>query len=235
MTQEGLKCPTVFTVDSYHTAPPPLPPRPGRKRHIGTTQVLLFLLVSVALSGMVIEAWLIYRLYHPSPPTEIALPSAAKLINEASALRPLPTKWPRLVEAPSKPLAHLTDGLDATAPAKDIMAWSEIADPLLYKVSYKDGSLIFHENGYYFIYSKVTFNVDILVRHSIELKTKYYLGKKTITLLKSMQTTVSRPSNSFLAGVFHFYKDDAIFVKVGDTSHVAHHDPTENVFGAYMI
>ncbi|KAJ0057883.1 hypothetical protein NL108_003023, partial [Boleophthalmus pectinirostris] len=96
MTQEGLKCPTVFTVDSYHTAPPPLPPRPGRKRHIGTTQVLLFLLVSVALSGMVIEAWLIYRLYHPSPPVK------------ASALRPLPTKWPRLVEAPSKPLAHLT-------------------------------------------------------------------------------------------------------------------------------
>ncbi|XP_072298280.1 tumor necrosis factor ligand superfamily member 14 [Eucyclogobius newberryi] len=235
MTKESVKHPSVYTVDSYNTAPPPLPPRPWRRRQIGAAQVLLFLLVSVALSGMVVEAWLIYRLYHPqTEPTKTALPSAAKMTGDVPTLGPAPTKWPRLVEAPSRPLAHLTDGSDVSH-EKTIMSWSELADPLLYKVKYKDGRLVFQENGYYYIYSKVSFRTEGFVHHSIELKTKYYFSKKSITLLKSMQASLGKHANSFLAGIFHFYKDDAIFVQVSDTANVARHDSTENVFGAYMI
>uniref|UniRef100_A0A8C6TTN8 TNF family profile domain-containing protein n=1 Tax=Neogobius melanostomus TaxID=47308 RepID=A0A8C6TTN8_9GOBI len=201
MTQEGVMYPSVFTVDSYQTAPPPLPPRAGRRRPIGPTQVLLFLLVTVALCGMVVEAWLIYRLYNP-PAAQVSVQYI--VMKYAQTIGPAPTKWPRLVEAPSKPVAHLTDGTDLTH-GKQVMAWSELADPLLYKVAYK------------------------------MLKTKYYLGKNGIMLLSARPSLHSKQSNSFLAGVFHFYKDDAIFVKVSETSDVARGDPTQNVFGAYMI
>ncbi|KAK7939185.1 hypothetical protein WMY93_002511 [Mugilogobius chulae] len=221
MTEKG-----ATIVVSYPLGSPSLSPRAGCRRHIGPTQIILFLLVS----GMLIEAGFIYRLYNPpSAPTESEQPSGTKIIRDA------PTKWPRLIEAPSKPLAHLTDGSDVKILDKHIMFWSELADPLLYKVNYKDGRLVFQENGYYYVYSKVTFNIETFVNHSVELKTKYYLSKKSITLLKSVQTSFSKHSNSFLAGVFHFYKDDAIYVKVSDTSHVSHHDSSENVFGAYMI
>lgn len=235
MAEEGLKYPSVFTVDSYRTVPPPLPPRPGRRPQMSPTQALLFLLVTVALCGMTVEAWLIYRLYNSaSAQATVAMPSAEKMIGNAPTLGPAPTKWPRLVEAPSKPLAHLTDGQDV-AHQKYIMSWSEIAHPLLYRVGYKDGGLVFHESGYYYIYSKVFFSPEHSFHHSIELKTKYYHGKKGITLLMSRYSLQSKQSYSFLAGVFHFYKGDTVFVRVSDTFHVVRQDPTENVFGAHMI
>ncbi|KAJ0001298.1 hypothetical protein NQD34_006318, partial [Periophthalmus magnuspinnatus] len=214
-----------------HTKPPPLPPRPGRRRNIGPTQVLLFLLVSVALSGMVIEAWLIYRLYHP--PASVSMKSQEILLQRFYFCSALEST--NVTESEILLLYYPIDGEDVKAHENNIMGWSEIPEPLLYKMTYKNGCLIFQDSGYYYIYSKVTFNVDSLVRHSIELKTKYYLGKKSITLLKSMQTSLSRPSNSFLAGVFHFYKGDAIFVKVSNMVHIARHESTENVFGAHMI
>ncbi len=56
-------CPSVYVVDSYATRPT-VPPRlsKGQQRG-GVAQTLLFLLVSVALCGMAIEACLIYSLY----------------------------------------------------------------------------------------------------------------------------------------------------------------------------
>lgn len=235
MTEQDVNYPSVFTVDSYRTTPPPLPPRPGRRRQISPTQVLLLLLVTVALSGMVVEAWLIYRLYHPLPAnTEVAVPSAEKMIGYTPTFDSAPTKWPDLVEPPPKPMAHLTDGQDVSH-HKHIMQWSKLAKPLLYKVGYKDGSLIFQESGYYYIYSKVSFLDDHNSHHSVQLKTSHYYGNKSIMLLVAIQSPLSKQANSFLAGAFYFYKDDAIFVKVGDTSQLAHREPSENVFGAFKI
>lgn len=239
MTKGGVspEFPQVYSVDTYRTNPPPLPPRPGRRRQIGATQVLLFLLVSVALFGIVIEAWLIYRLYHPGLiSTETALPSAAKMIEDEPVPKPIPTKWARLNETPSKPLAHVTDGLNLVH-GKEIMSWSEIGSPLLYKVKYKDGHLIFQKRGYYYIYSKVSFHNYDYFSHSIHVKTLTYYGQ-SITLLRAIYSKnphVSQQSNSFLAGIFYFNQNDAIFVKVSDTSKIAHHESTENVLGAYMI
>lgn len=58
--------PSVYVVDTHGTQPP-VPPRlsQGGRRHAGVAQRLLFLLVSLALCGMAIEACLIYRLYQP--------------------------------------------------------------------------------------------------------------------------------------------------------------------------
>eukprot|EP00064_Thunnus_orientalis_P003404 superscaffoldBa00000276_g3413 len=55
--------PSVYVVDSHATFPP-VPPRLSQgRRRAGVGQTLLFILMSVALCGMTIEACLIYRLY----------------------------------------------------------------------------------------------------------------------------------------------------------------------------
>uniref|UniRef100_A0AAV2KJJ8 Uncharacterized protein n=1 Tax=Knipowitschia caucasica TaxID=637954 RepID=A0AAV2KJJ8_KNICA len=134
MTEVYAKSPTVFTVDS---GPPPLPPRTRtRRRQLAPSQVLLLLLVSVALCGMLVEAWLIhrlYRLYQPAP-GEASQPSALKMIGNAPTVGSKVVEWDKRFEAPFKPLAHLTDGPDVKAHHKYIMSWSEVPDLFLYKV-----------------------------------------------------------------------------------------------------
>lgn len=118
-----------------------------------------------------------------------------------------------------------------------MMAWSMDADPLLYEMSYKDGRLVIQKEGFYYVYSKVTFSDTNLFRHSIAVTTKLYIGK-SITLLTSRkysERSNNVQSNSYLGGVFHLHKDDALFVKVSNTSKVLRHVFSENVFGAYMI
>lgn len=113
-----------------------------------------------------------------------------------------------------------------------------IADPLLYEMGYKDGDLIIQKEGFYYVYSKVNFLDADVFHHAIELKTARYTGGKGITLLQSRKYSEGSKkmrSNSFLGGVFHLYKDDAIFVKVSNTSKIVRHKSFENTFGAYMI
>lgn len=111
------------------------------------------------------------------------------------------------------------------------------ADPLLYEMSYKDGRLVIQKEGFYYVYSKVTFSDTGSFHHSIAVNTKLYIGK-SITLLNSRkysERSNNVQSNSYLGGVFHLYKDDALFVKVSNTSKVVRHRFFENIFGAYMI
>lgn len=58
--------PSVYVVDTHGTRPS-VPPRLSRggRRCAGMPQRLLFVLVSLALCGMAIEACFIYRLYQP--------------------------------------------------------------------------------------------------------------------------------------------------------------------------
>lgn len=62
--------PRVFTVDTYINQPPPLPPRLTRRpppQRGSAKQSLLFILVGLALCGMVIEAYCIFQLYKSTP------------------------------------------------------------------------------------------------------------------------------------------------------------------------
>lgn len=60
---EKIKYPSVCVVDTHATRPP-VPPRLIQvRKKTGVAQILLFMLVSVALCGMVIEACFIYGLY----------------------------------------------------------------------------------------------------------------------------------------------------------------------------
>ena len=55
--------PSVYVVDTHATLPPVPPRLSQRGRRTGVAQTLLFLLVGLALCGILIEACLIYRLY----------------------------------------------------------------------------------------------------------------------------------------------------------------------------
>ncbi|XP_035510320.1 tumor necrosis factor ligand superfamily member 14 [Morone saxatilis] len=222
--------PSVYVVDS-HVTRPSLPPRLSeRPQRAGVTQTLLFLLVSLALCGMVIEACFIYRL-HQHESGSSASPSKLIAGEDVAA----PTKRPSLV-TPSKPVAHLTDGQHIVH-GKKIMAWSMAAEPLLYKMYYKDQCLVIQKEGFYYVYSKVSFRDSNIFHHSIELNTTLYSGKSITLLLsrKYSEGSSSKRSNSYLGGVFHLQESDAIFVKVSDTSKIERHKAYENIFGAYMI
>ncbi|XP_020496583.1 tumor necrosis factor ligand superfamily member 14 [Labrus bergylta] len=231
--------PSPYVVDT-HANRPPLPPRLSRKRQrLGAAQTLLFMLVSLALFGMFIEAYLIYHFHISEYATS---GSSSKLIADVNS----PTERPSDV-LPSKPVAHLTGGQDVVHKSH-IMAWSINADPTLYEMDYKDRCLVFQKEGYYHVYSKVYFFSSEPFEHSIHWRTKRYKGK-SIPLLSSTTHPESshrkkgryhsfnsdQKSNSYLGGVFHFYKDDAIFVHVSNSSQIVRSKPFENIFGAFMI
>lgn len=112
------------------------------------------------------------------------------------------------------------------------------SDPLLYKMDYNDGRLLILKEGFYYVYSKVSFSDNGIFHHSVELDTKLFAGKSISLLLSrkySEKISTNRLSNSYLGGVFHLHKDDALFVKVNNASKVVRSKFSENTFGAYMI
>ncbi|XP_059204588.1 tumor necrosis factor ligand superfamily member 14 [Centropristis striata] len=234
--------PSVFVVDTHATLPPVPPRLSQRRQQVGAVQTVLILLVSVALCGMVIEACFIYRLHH----TESAASSSfSKQI--AGQDVPLTTESPRRFLLPSKPVAHLT-GVQTVEHGNQIMAWSMVAGPLLHEMYYKNRSLVIQKEGYYYVYSKVFFLDSNVFHHSVHRNTQLYAGKSIPLLMaRKYSDGCSRTpprrrdwpcqarSNSFLGGVFHLVKGDAIFVKVSNTSKILQHDSLENVFGAFMI
>ncbi|KAM7387176.1 hypothetical protein PAMA_009678 [Pampus argenteus] len=173
-------------------------------------------------------------------PLQVTSATSSKIIAEQAVTSPV-VKWRKPV-LPSKPVAHLTDGQDVVH-EKMIMSWSRDADPLLHEMDYKDNSLVIQKDGYYFVYSKVFFMDNGLFHHFVELHTEKYIGK-SINLLQSRQYFICKKhrcdgydkrSNSYLGGVFHLERGNAIFVKVSNTSKVLRHQYSENFFGAYMI
>ncbi|XP_056256406.1 tumor necrosis factor ligand superfamily member 14 [Seriola aureovittata] len=221
------KHPSVFVVDSHATRPP-LPPRVGQKKQrAGAAQTLMFMLVSLALCGMAIEACLIYRLYQLESADSA---SSSKIISGDDA----PTIWPRYGISPSKPVAHLTGG-DDVVHKQETMAWSMIADPLLYEMTYKDGGLIIQKEGYYYVYSKILFKDNGNFHHTVTRHTIRYAGGSIPLLQSRIYSSNSKRSNSYLGGVFHLYKDDTLYVIVSNTTRIDRNKAYENIFGVYMI
>nr|XP_046272459.1 tumor necrosis factor ligand superfamily member 14 [Scatophagus argus]XP_046272460.1 tumor necrosis factor ligand superfamily member 14 [Scatophagus argus] len=219
--------PSVYVVDSYGKQPAvPLQVNQRRQRS-EVAQTLMFLLVSVALCGMAIEACFIYNLYR-------AQSESTALFSKLTEDEHVTTRPSILL--PSKPVAHLTDGQDVVH-GQQIMGWSMDAEPLLYEMDYKDGNILIQKEGFYYVYSKVSFLDTDVFYHSVDLKTELYKGK-SIPLLNSRKYSVGSSkvrSNSYLGGVFHLHKGDAIFVKVSNSSKILRYKSFENIFGAYMI
>lgn len=104
-------------------------------------------------------------------------------------------------------------------------------------MDYKNGSLLIRREGFYFVYSKLSFHNSASFHHTVMKRTRRQPGG-TVPLLQARKYSSAdnkSNGNTFLGGVFHLLKDDAVFVKVSDTSKIVRVIAYENVFGAFMI
>ncbi|KAK7167137.1 hypothetical protein R3I94_001514 [Phoxinus phoxinus] len=244
MAPGKISYPSVFVVDSP-MRPPPLPPKPGFRQRQKGIQTLLVILVIVALCGLTVEACFIYRLYstkeQPTPPSESH--TAMRKQEKDVAL----SKHQQLGEMkPSKPMAQLTTG---NSTVNGVVLWNEHHESILHQVKLKpaEGKLVIEKEGYYSVYSKINFKEDkITCTHSVLRTTDRYgadilllqssrfhlkLQKQRVVVDNSFHGSVD---NSFLGGMFHLYKGDAVFVKVQNCTLVLS-NAAENYFGVFMV
>lgn len=115
-----------------------------------------------------------------------------------------------------------------------------MAPHLLHQVAYDNntGSLVIQKEGFYQVYSKVSFKDTLVFHHSVQRTTSRYKGKD-IPLLTARKYSAPKhregSSNSYLGGVFHLQVNDTVFVKVRDTSALLLFDAYEHVFGTFML
>ncbi|XP_030645578.1 tumor necrosis factor ligand superfamily member 14-like [Chanos chanos] len=236
MSSEKVAYSSVFLEN--RVAHPPSFPQEIPHHPKAKAERLLYVLITLALCGLAVEACFIYNLYGHSRETfeEVRLSSHAVVKHQEKENTPTPRPNPFM--KPSKPLAHLTGGADSFR--KDgIMIWD---DPTIYEMVHvkTEGMLVVQREGYYFVYSKICFGEDyFMFTHSVVRVNQRYQGVE-LDLLRSRtyQSKGQRKtglSNSFLAGVFHLFKNDAIFVRVSNQTLVRRSDSSENFFGAYML
>ncbi|KAG7460275.1 hypothetical protein MATL_G00219570 [Megalops atlanticus] len=234
MDEECVMYPPVFAVDSQ--AGYPVPPRPPPRRR-STVQWLLFLLVSLALCGMAVEACFIYHLYS----TRIPSGRTEKSYQDKNDIETAPLKTTNHVVKPSAPAAHLT-ALSLPPRSDGVLQWTLEGYSFTHHMQYRDGVLVVEEEGYYFIYSKVFFTEPECASftHAVLCNTQRYLGGDT-ELMQSRrfhcrsQWKRKELLNSYLGGVYHLSKGDSIYVKAQNHTQIVRHISPENFFGAYMI
>ncbi|XP_028310764.1 tumor necrosis factor ligand superfamily member 14 [Gouania willdenowi] len=225
--------PPVFMVDTYGARAPPVPKRERAQRSCGVAQVLLFILVTLALCGLVVEAFFIYSLHQSKYQDSCAMSS--KQVADEDVFSATKPRLNALLH--QKPAAHLAGGPEAHQD-QHVMGWNVNGEPLLHEIDYENKRLVIQKEGYYFIYSKVFFTDSDTFYHSVQKHTVRY-AEHSISLLLSRN--YSPPSNkyyrqnSFLGGVFYLEKHDALFVNVTNTQKVVVYQAMENVFGAFML
>ncbi|XP_064171707.1 tumor necrosis factor ligand superfamily member 14 [Anguilla rostrata] len=233
--EAGMVYPSVFVVDSQ--AGYPLPGRPYPRRG-GPVQWPLYLLMSLALCGMAVEACFIYHLYTTTrPPSDVG--QMAKISQDRAETESLPARQINPAMKPSKPTAHLTVG--RIRPRADgIMLWNTEGGAITHELDYKDGGLQVQKEGFYFVYSKLYFVEPrcAMFTHSVLRRTSRYLGAD-LQLMESRRYHCTGSArellSSYLGGVYHLFKGDTILVKAENQTLVALRGSYDNFFGAYMI
>ncbi|KAI4877506.1 hypothetical protein NFI96_027203 [Prochilodus magdalenae] len=142
----------------------------------------------------------------------------------------------------TKPLAHLKAGKEQ--PGTDgVMPWDVSVELDLHQLEYKENKLVVEKEGYYYVYSKLCFNVDNdLFTHLVVMTTQPPVTQYSIELLHSQYYTnhpnatqnESLIQNSYLGGMFHFFKGDAVFVLVRNGT-VQLESAANNYFGMFMV
>ncbi|XP_051560134.1 tumor necrosis factor ligand superfamily member 14-like [Myxocyprinus asiaticus] len=232
-------CPQVFVVDTQ--AQGPLPPRQVPVRLEVQRLSLIYLLLAVALLGIFIEAGFIYHLYsRPVVSTDIqkieyrkgdknSVPSSSHDLNYI-----LPGKMPNA----EKPAAFLQGSSHVTG-GNGVLHWRFDSFPgFLRSLDFKNNSLYFQKEGYYYIFSKISHleNCSFFKHQLMHCSERYNylpieLMQNSRYLCNSQKTQLG---NSYLGGVFHLNKGDSVFVQVNNSSQ----EPISsngNYFGAFMI
>lgn len=253
--------PQVFVVDSQASyVPVPV----GRKRMWErAVQKLNLVLLGLVVFGLVIQGYLIHNLYkkteamslymsHPvyqnlSDPRASGLKGGIILSQvgpkdsfDASTLKP------QIQQIQQKPFANLM-GSSQTLDQDNVVQWlNNSGETVTRNMSHSNGRLLVEEEGYYYIYSKMTLEVKdcSFFQHQVLKDTKAY--GKPIRLMNSKRhcgihmfaeessLVLEELWNSFLAGIFHLQKGDKIYVKL-ESRERRHPAPADNMMGAFLI
>ncbi|XP_020496998.1 tumor necrosis factor ligand superfamily member 14-like isoform X1 [Labrus bergylta] len=258
--------PQVFVVDSqasYVSAPV------GKKRRwekVG--QKCLLMLLGLVVFGLVVQGCLIHNLYqkteafslcrsHPlcqnlsdpgSYPPSSGLQDGIILSRVGSEASNQISSMDQTEEVQQRPFAHLT-GSSKTVDQHHVVQWmTNVGETITHKMGYEDGRLLVEEEGFYYLYSKVTIGAEedcLFFQHEVLKDIKAY--GKPIQLMKSKRVRCwthrfsedTSPSgeeswNSFLAGIFHLQSGDKVYVKL-DSKKKEPLAPGDNLMGAFMI
>ncbi|KAK5866253.1 hypothetical protein PBY51_020459 [Eleginops maclovinus] len=254
--------PQVFVVDSQanHVSMP----SEKRPRWVRSGQKFLLLLIGFALLGLVVEGCFIYSLYrktedlspcksHPlcknqtNPQTSGGQGGTILSQVGPNESNEIPIVRPHMEDIQQRPFAQLI-GSDPYIGENNEVQWgNKIGETVSHNMGFEEGRLLVKEDGYYYIYSKVTLNVAeecTLISHKVIKDTSAY--GEDIELLKSKSyRCFQRPTtpqfthkedirNSFLAGIFHLKSGEKLYVTL-ENSPKMNPRHTEYLMGAFMI
>ncbi|XP_059407407.1 uncharacterized protein LOC132141762 [Carassius carassius] len=159
-----------------------------------------------------------------------------RLVFSTDSNEVLPEKPPK---AESKPAAFLQIASPPFS-RNGVLPWRyDSFTVFLRGLGYKNNSLHIQQDGYYYIFSKISHMENCnFFKHQVMQRTERY-NSKAIELMQSSRficvTNLSQSrGNSYLGGIFHLLKGDSVFVMVSNSSQV-HGDVYENFFGAFMV
>ncbi|KAJ8362521.1 hypothetical protein AAFF_G00369920 [Aldrovandia affinis] len=119
-----------------------------------------------------------------------------------------------------KASAHLTD-LSEPMAVDGMLKWGLNGDAFVEGMEYQAGCLQVRSEGFYFIYSKVSFadSACSLFKHTVMRRTPRYYGDMELMKSKRFSCRDARQPeesvlNSYMGGVFRLQRGDSVFVKV---------------------
>ncbi|KAF7643648.1 hypothetical protein LDENG_00235780 [Lucifuga dentata] len=208
-------CPQVFVVDSQASYIPL--PSGKSPRWAGVGQRLLLLLVGLAVFGLIVEGFFLYKLYNKTEALSLCLSfSVCQNLTSTKTSAPLggtvmshlgaeemnetprfPTGRAHLAEIQRKPSAHLLGSSIPVGEDKIVQWTNNVGDAFTFRMDYNNGHLLVQQKGYYYLYSKVHLNAAeecSPIKHKVMKATMAY--EKSMELMKSISFHCHTPKSS---------------------------------------
>ncbi|KAI5091258.1 tumor necrosis factor ligand superfamily member 14-like [Silurus meridionalis] len=124
-----------------------------------------------------------------------------------------------------------------------MMDWDERGFPAFrHSLSYSNGNLIIPKDGFYFLFSKVSFRINCSTfTHEIKLNSSRYSYIPINLMMDKRRSCVDQKRaheknqfSSYLGGVLRLHKKEKVFVSVSDYSSLIT-ETKQNFFGGFMI